>query len=359
MATTIQAVIRPMLMDNAVLQLPQSYETMNLDPFEVVLCLSTALGKEYSFCVKIDSVSFGDLPQPKLYVDKELVSMLAEGDWVSLTPFNAPVAERITILISDRSSAIDGDWGSMLGDQMDGRIIDIGSQFTFTYPSSSPFILDSVLDQSLPMAPVRVLPSTQVFTKKMDDMEIMDRIQKANEKKIKRVEKFEKQMEHSSMDFVAKLKDGSIEGLQSSFTFTAVASTIFNGIKSILNDWKILNERMNDAGTDFTGGIDMVKMGPGNMPICLVDFFVSSRNQEGKIEMTIYAENNISSVNKDVTESIRKLAINVRTSARIVNKNCPNCDAAELDFSKQDEHGMMICPVCYQTIEVPARFRLN
>jgi hypothetical protein len=334
---------------------------MDQTDFQTIIAISKEFGKEYTFCTRIEKIEFSDIDKPRLYVDKEIVNILITGDILNITPFRAPVAESITLLISDPSNVIEGSWGSMLKDQFEGQILDVGGELLFTYPTSNPFIEKGILESSIPRAPVRLLPTTQVFVKKQETHTISQRVVNFNEQRVERIAKYEKQLEENTFDLVGDIKNDAANSLQTIFDFTANPQAIYEGIKKQLGStWKNTYDDISLLEDVFYGSLHFVLYEHENIPTSLLEFFISSKDDEGKITMALYGskDTNIRSINSKVSKDVRTLAVTVATTSKIVDNLCPNCGGS-LNLDNIDARGWVDCMACMSKVVVPAKYRYD
>ena len=87
----MKAKIRPMLMKNAILVLPE--ERSYIEPNQTMMVLSRSSSKQYSFAVIIDKIENDKaISIPMLQVNKHLIGVLSANDDVELIPYNIPEA---------------------------------------------------------------------------------------------------------------------------------------------------------------------------------------------------------------------------------------------------------------------------
>ena len=361
MTTSLKVELHPTLMDNAYLYLPQGHKPIDHTEFNTIIAISKDFGREYTFCTKIDKIEFSDIDRPILYVDKDIVNILITGDTINITPFRAPMAETVTFLISESSSVIEGSWGTMLQDQFEGQILDVGGELLFTYPTSDPFIERGVLESSIPRAPVRLLPDTQVFVKKQDSHTILGKMVDFNDQRVERIAKYEKQLEENTFELVGDIKNDAANSLQTMFNFTANPQAIYEGIKKQLGStWKSSFDDTSLFEDVFYGTLHFVLYEHGNIPSAIMEFFISSKDDEGRITMALYGSRNtdIRTINSKVSKDVRTLAVTVATSSKIVDDKCPNCGGT-LNLDNIDSRGWVDCMACMGKVVVPAKYRYD
>jgi len=355
---SINSTIKPVFRDNATLYINQPELLDSFSRIKSILVISNQLGKKYSFCTILDEVKLQEDPN-MLEIDKDLVGPLLEGDIVSILSFGVPQAETIFLTLPISSYIPEGDWGFLLKDQFKGQILDIGSEFIFTYPSSKPTIITSYLRSSIPISPIRITENTRVITKKTS---IEDLAQIRSESIIERgnrVHEYLEQVSMKSFQLIGMIKTGKANSAITDFKFTANPNTILSGVRTIFNSWKEMNFMKDLIGDDFIAGMDYL-MQAGNEPKIIVEISIFCQKDEGKLTLSVYTvpEINARDTLNEIASDINNLAVSVRNTFRVIDTNCPN-DGSPLDLTQVEQNGWIKCNNCKEMIEIPLKYRLH
>jgi hypothetical protein len=206
---------------------------------QIYFCFLNSPTKNYSFLVKITEIIqdqfFG--PHPELEVDKYLTGNLVKDDIVDIIPYNLTHAEKITFGISDSYIGITpGDWTASIKDLLQDTIVDLGTNIKVALPMGDKImILRGQALESYPQLPTEIGPTTQILIKKFNELELKEKKDEFEEKKISRtndlrkivVEKILSKIRTENLELVTEKLDFSLQ-FSASLIFDESVAKIFS-----------------------------------------------------------------------------------------------------------------------------------
>ncbi len=344
--------------ENATLAVPtEEYSRLFVDCNSIIAFLVSPV-KTYSLGVVLDEIIVGDCFKTELHVDDSIIGPFNEGEEVQVAPFNAPEAERIVLVLPSTATVPEGNWDTLLHDQLGGELLDDGSEFFFVYPSKlDPVMLNGVLEASIPLAPVVTSSKTRVMVKKYDQEELTDLQTSALQARAKRAELYSKQLEEHSLQFMSWIKSDQAARACCSFKFTADPESLYEGISLVFRSWRLMDGRKTRRGEDFLAGFDYLLPGTP-LPRCVSEGSIIAHGDDGRIDLTVYVppDSDPNPYLQDLEEKMRGLRNDLRSTPRTVHDKCPGCGHA-LDFEEADELGIVRCEGCNDLVKIPLRYR--
>lgn len=325
--------------------------------FREIMVISNTFNNKYMFAVKINEIIKSEDNFISLHVNKNKSNLIRENDIIQVIQYEIPQAETITIYVKNSLAVPNGNWGTLISEQLIDQVIDIGDEIIFTYPSKNPLLVSATIKNSLPNSPIKITQYTNFIINKIDANELFDFKLALNSQIEARVNDYMSYLDDQLFDIIAAIKNDETHESSHAFQFEADTNGIILGIKTIFRIWDLQNETINNYEDTIMAGFDFTyKINKEIKAFAEVNIF--SKNNIGTLKITIYTiDSKSENYLKQILDQIKTAMFSSKFRNTTVDDNCPGC-GGKIDLTKTDSNGFVRCSICNDLIQLSAKYRL-